>query len=191
MERSPAGLAAKTFDETAAKNLQPDIYYPIENQDNRTCKIVSHAPQDMVHGISTKKSESVQKTFAAMQRSQVMLALDEVAEQIYASNKTEPLGKSRIYGYALPSNDFVFGNRTDNKTEAIAETLFPSDMNTVESEHVRALYRKTHKDFDPGEQRVRGYRLPAAILKTSDFKYGIPSQCTSGSVTECLRWSRD
>lgn len=191
MERLPAGLAAKTFNETAAKNLQPDIYYPIVNEENRTCKKHTRETHNIAHGISTKRSESVQKTFEAFRKSPVMLTLDEVNEQIYASSKTEPLGKSRVYGYRLPPEDFFFGIKPATQSHTIAETLNPCDIIAAESDEVRAMYRKTHKDFDPGEQKRRGYKLPALISESSDFKYGLPTRCNSGSVTECLRWIRD
>ena len=185
----PAGLVAKSFDETAGKNLQPDIYYPINRvtstvQDNK----IVHIP-DIVHGISTRKSESVARTFQAAQQTPISATINEVREQIYASNRNEPLGRSRIYGYQLPPANHVFGITLGSLSESISETLNPRHIQMVETEEIRAMYRRTHKDYDAGEQRVRGYDLPATITGAKDFRYGKESRRTEGSVEQCLQWA--
>jgi len=184
----PAGLAARRFDETAGKNLQPDIYYPTISVTNTVQeKKKTHVP-DIVHGVATRKTESVARTFDATHKSRMREVLNEMKEQIYASNKIEPLGRSRIYGYQLPPCEYVFGSKPRGDKITMAETLNPPDFPIIEPEQIRALYRKTHNDYDAGEQRVRGYRMPQTVRESPQFRFGKESRRTEGSVGECLKW---
>ena len=191
VDNRPAGLAARRFDETARKNLQPDIYYPSTSVTNTVQdKKKTHVP-DIVHGVATRKTESVARTFDATHKSRMREVLNEVKEQIYASNKIEPLGRSRIYGYHLPPCEYVFGSKPRVGEMTMAKTLNPPDIPTIEPEQIRALYRKTHNDYDAGEQRVRGYNLPQTVKESPEFRFGKESRRTDGSVGECLKWYKE
>ena len=186
---SPAGLVVKSFDETAAKNLQPDIYYPTNRVTNTVKEKKNVHVPDIVHGVPTRKSESVARTFKASQTTPLNRVINEVKEQIYASNKNEPLGRSRIYGYELPPTGYIFGTQPRNESSSIAESLNPPDACSIESEEVRAMYRKTHQDYEAGEQRKRGYTLPRLITESDEFRYGKESRRVQGSVKQCFEWS--
>lgn len=52
-----------------------------------------------------------------------------------------------------------------------------------ETEEVRQMYLKSHKDFDPGEQKVRPYNWP---VDPTDFRFGKieknPIHCEIGQI---------
>lgn len=79
------------------------------------------------------------------------------AEQIYQSNKKEPLGKPYTRHYELPENTLnqSFGIKTVSSLEPAKAIIFP----TV-TEDVNAgveLYKKSHGSYAPGEQKSRHY----------------------------------
>ena len=186
----PAGLGAITFDDTAAKNLQPDIYYTPSGTHNvyLQYKKRMHIP-DITHGVATSKSESVGRTFESMRVTQVEQLLRDVKEEIYASNKNEPLAKSKIHGYQIPKDGFVYGKGFKQEDGNIAEVVNPTKGLAEETQEVRALYRKTHRDYNAGEQRNRGYNLPEAVTSDPHFRYGFKSAHITGTARDCLNWS--
>jgi len=80
-------------------------------------------------------------------------------EQIYLSQKREPLGKQYTRGHQLPPSlvEKGFGRATpqDVSGDLTKQLLMPVER--LISEEERALYIKSHANYDPGEQRRRGY----------------------------------
>jgi hypothetical protein len=80
-------------------------------------------------------------------------------EEIYLSHKREPLGKQYKRGHALPPSleQRGFGRATpqDISGDLSKQLLMPVER--VISDEERALYIKSHANYDPGEQRRRGH----------------------------------
>jgi len=86
----------------------------------------------------------------------------EQAERVYASRRREPLGERFTRGHVLPEG---LGTETPFGVPANALALQAmgqvrqamEGMGGEETDEARALYRRTHAHFAPGEQRKRGY----------------------------------
>tara|TARA_B100000795_G_C22764568_1_gene425113 strand:+ start:145 stop:795 length:651 start_codon:yes stop_codon:yes gene_type:complete len=81
-------------------------------------------------------------------------------EEIYLSHKREPLGKQYTRGHQLPPSlqyDTGFGRPTpqDISGDLSKQLLMPVER--VISAEEKALYIKSHANFDPGEQKRRGH----------------------------------
>jgi hypothetical protein len=85
---------------------------------------------------------------------------NDIKESKYASHQREPLGESYKRGYNWPDkiNDknHDFGVHTKGLMNA-KEILYPLNGHIPEQEHIVNMYKKTHGNFDPGEQRKRDY----------------------------------
>jgi hypothetical protein len=89
----------------------------------------------------------------------------ERSEAIYDSNKREPLGKPASHGHKLPdkvmSPDFKHGVTTKSGEAAFA-LLFPaagSGLDGADTKENKERYKKSHGDYDPGEQVSRNYSV--------------------------------
>lgn len=83
----------------------------------------------------------------------------EKREAIYRSNKMEPLGHAFTRGHHIPAKMLAsgFGRPTpqDIMGTATKEGICPPETIPDALEH--SLYVKSHANYDPGEQRARGY----------------------------------
>ena len=121
-----AGVSRRISDESCAKILQPDLYYPAPLSDGRKPPAYPDIP-DIVHGKSTIKSESVAKCFNSMKKVGVDEIIRNRNEQIYKSNKLEPLGKSQIRNYSIPLPDHLYGKKCIRGVEGtVSDVLHPS-----------------------------------------------------------------
>ena len=64
--------------------------------------------------------------------------------------------------------EFKFGLATENNRWGAKETIY-SGENMPEPEEVRQQYLKSHKDYDPGEQKKRPYNWP---VDPTDYRFG-------------------
>ena len=80
-------------------------------------------------------------------------------EEIYLSHKREPLGMQYKRGHELPpslvTNGFGRPTPQDISGDLSKQLLMPVER--VISEEEKALYIKSHANYDPGEQRRRGH----------------------------------
>lgn len=87
---------------------------------------------------------------------------NEVKEGKYASAVREPLGKSYERGYNWPSQvaqngpGHAFGVPTKGIQDA-KEVLYPLGGSLEEKNETAQMYKRTHGNFAPGEQRQRDY----------------------------------
>jgi hypothetical protein len=169
---------------TAAMSLNPVDADVVVNPRKLALKRRLCVP-DIVHGIPTVKSESVTKTFLAMRREGVQKILCENAEKIYKSVSTEPLGTSVRHGYVLPPPSHAFGIKTDSRESGI-KTLICPETPTNETESVRSMYRRTHHDYDAGEQLDRQYQLPPQISQNENFRYGLARKSNRDTAADIL-----
>lgn len=121
-----AGVSRRISDDSCAKILQPDLYYPAPLIDARKPPAYPDIP-DIVHGKSTIKSESVAKCFNSMKKVGVDEFIRNRNEQIYKSNKLEPLGKSQLRNYSIPLPDHSYGKKCARGVqETVNDVLHPS-----------------------------------------------------------------
>ncbi|XRB21531.1 EF-hand domain-containing family member B [Pseudoscourfieldia marina] len=120
---------------------------------------------DGPYGVKTVSSESVAEVIQTVEKSELKEWAKERREDIYASNKREPLGKSLNRGHKLPevleTGEAPFGNAVGAtelaKHPAAKGLIYPVDSTEPETEDVHRMYIRTHHDYAPGEQRTRGY----------------------------------
>jgi len=99
---------------------------------------------------------------------------NDIKEAKYASNIREPLFKAFERGYQWPEvvankENFPFGVPTIS-SDSTKEIVNPTNP-LVNPPEVEAMYKKTHGNFGPGEQKDREYFWP--IDKTTyRFGYG-------------------
>jgi len=80
-------------------------------------------------------------------------------EQIYLSHKREPLGQQYKRGHELPGGllESGFGRPTPQDISGdLSKCLLHPEQRVVPPEE-KALYTKSHANYDPGEQKRRGY----------------------------------
>jgi hypothetical protein len=117
---------------------------------------LSHSFGKTSHG-----SEHVDQVMQAQHLVGLADKFNQIKENQYASQKREPLGQSYSRGYQWPqqANDpeFRFGVGSSGQGSA-KEMLYPERGAAVASDGAsQSLYRKTHGNFAPGEQRRRDY----------------------------------
>ncbi|KAF4675588.1 hypothetical protein FOL47_007539 [Perkinsus chesapeaki] len=180
----PAGKSIAVFDDSAECDLQPDIYFPVPptpaeqrkyRRDYEPGKMnvhwgmvgLDHAvdPKRITHGIKSLKGENAERTMKAQERVGVAAYMDECAEQVYASTKREPLGKSYVRGHDLPpatkdSSFKGFGYKPPDSDYTAKESIFPVDVAREETASVKDRYRFTHKNYQCGEVINRDYAWP-------------------------------
>lgn len=125
-----AGVSRRISDESCAKILQPDVYYPAPLSDGRKPPAYPDIP-DIVHGKSTIKSESVAKCFNSMKKVGVDEIIRNRNEQIYKSNKLEPLGKSQIRNYSIPPPDHLYGKKCVRGVEGTVSDVFRPSFDMI------------------------------------------------------------
>lgn len=108
------------------------------------------------YGKSEPVGVKVHEVLNTAPKSYLMEKAVEKRESIYLSNKREPLGKAMSRGHNLPA-EMQFGRPTpqDVAGDQSKALLHPEERLIPEHEH--QLYVRSHKNYDPGEQRRRGY----------------------------------
>lgn len=106
-------------------------------------------------------SEHVDQILKAQNLEGLADKFNDIKEGQYASNKREPLGKSFNRNYNWPdkisSSGHSFGVPTVGVDNA-KEMLYPANGAQIAKDTVSAsMYRKTHGNYQPGEQRKRDY----------------------------------
>jgi len=98
------------------------------------------------------------------------------SEEIYLSHKREPLGQQYTRGHALPAslvqNGFGRPTPQDISGDLSKQLLMPVERVVPPEE--KALYIKSHANFDPGEQKRRGYTWvdKHGEIDPHDFNFG-------------------
>ncbi|KAF4705771.1 hypothetical protein FOZ63_003287, partial [Perkinsus olseni] len=190
-----AGKSIAVFDDSAECDLQPDIYFPAPptpaeqrkyRRDYEPGKMNVHwgmvgleretDPRTIAHGIKSLKGENAERTMKAQERVGVDAYMDECAEQVYASTKREPLGKSYVRGHELPEETKAasfegFGFKPPDSDYTAKESVFPVDVAREDSPEVRDRYRFTHKNYQCGELINRDYTWPEETASPY-FRFG-------------------
>lgn len=152
--------------------------------------------EEMTHGVPAQPSVMAGELLNPYPNSLFRQRLMDKKESIYASHINGPLGKSHDQTPGLPShldkNRFTFGIRTE-KDGSAGELVSPNKTRaqvSKESESGLHLYKITHADFLPGEQKDRNY-IHGSFRK--DLKYGIPTPHDNAGkhVRQTLKWVHD
>ena len=190
-----AGTSTTVFDESAAVDVQPEIYFPIAPtppevrsfRDNRDG--VGREAEDMRHGVQGERGESVARAFLSGQKTGIQQYLDNFAERNYSGVKLEPLGRAVDRGYDIPEG-LTFGNPANPAgTMTAKEVIFPRVGLDEETTGMHRLYVKTHKSFAPGEQVDREYSWPEGV-NPDEFTFGQVDAAASRTAKDALTWDR-
>jgi hypothetical protein len=176
------------LDDSAGKDVQPEIYFsapptPIKERRFRRSQMpgeihVHHSLKDQRlpgeefrYGVRGVKGSTTEICMKAGQKFGIEAYKESVKERIYESNKKEPLGKPHIRGYDIKMLPQGHGNPS-GEPEDCKKVVFPVDMPGSESEATKALYKKSHNNFEPGERVDRAYNWPE---ECSDFffRFGV------------------
>jgi len=173
----PAGLSGENG-ETAERTLQQDIYNPeppcppeiVKWRKNVTpgdiCLHPGFADDDdhkrlEVYGRADPVGVKVHEVLNTAPKSYLIEKATQKKESIYLSHQREPLSKCYVRGHELPekfaTGTVGFGRPApqDITGDQSKHLLHPDERVIPEAE--RMLYVKSHANYDPGEQRHRGY----------------------------------
>jgi hypothetical protein len=115
---------------------------------------------DVPYGRSEPVGVKVHDVLNVAPKSYLLEKANQKKEQIYLSHKREPLGTQYKRGHEIPQHlvEKGFGRETpqDVSGDQGKQLLHPYERLVPPEE--KALYRKSHANFDPGEQKHRGYK---------------------------------
>jgi len=172
----PAGLAGEDNGESAEKTIKPEFFdkappTPATMQkwrkDTQPGKTILHPgvaddrDHERIHtyGRAEPIGVKVHEVLNVAPKSMLIEKAIEKKEAIYLSHKREPLSKPYVRGHDLPEElkEEGFGRPTpqDVAGDQTKELLHPRERIVPQSEH--RLYVKSHANYEPGEQRRRGY----------------------------------
>ena len=118
-------------------------------------------PADHSYGKSTYESEHVGEVVKAQNLAGLADKFNDIKENQYASKLKEPLGKGFSRAYDWPDKcsqgSINFGVPTAGLENA-KDMLYPmGGAEAYEDKATHELYRKTHGNYAPGEQKLRDY----------------------------------
>eukprot|EP00760_Papus_ankaliazontas_P016891 PhM_4_TR16921/c0_g1_i1/m.30003 len=133
-------------------------------------------PQNSRFGRVNDYSDSASALLKSSKLSQFQAVVQDHLEKNYLSAKREPLGTSMKRGHVLPAivetRDFAFGVPT-NTSENAKTVIYPSALqDEIQAKDDHAKYVRTHGDFDPGEQKKRGYNWVAHSVDPTNHRFG-------------------
>ena len=193
----PAGLGGGPEDETCERALKPDIFNPDASapcpedirkwRKNTTPGAVCLHPgladdadhqRIEVYGKADPVGVKVHEVLNTAPKSYLIEQATAKKESIYLSHKREPLGKPYVRGHKLPeamaSGKVGFGRPApqDVTGDETKHLMHPAERVMPESE--RMLYVKSHANYDPGEQRHRGYSWvdKDGAIDPSTYRFG-------------------
>lgn len=116
---------------------------------------------------------------------------NSIIEAKYASNVREPLGRGVSRAYQWPNKTFngsiAFGVPSVGLQNA-KEAIYPRGGAIINSdEATHALYRKTHGNFGPGEQKHRDYNWNFDL---ATHRFGYAEKPNLNGASKALRAER-
>ena len=202
-----AGTQSKTEQEGSKECLTLEERAPTPEHIKKYRQSVVHEPGAVVRhygmaddkvmagpfGLTTTRdpADDMKEVMQTFPTTNIMRYELENREKIYASSKREPLGKTYTRGHQLDHID-TFGARIDalrkNKNPE-SKTLIhpPAAAAGDEDEKVKAQYVKSHGNYDPGEQRKRGYDWNLAKLDPNEHAFGITEERVNEQVAKVLQ----
>ncbi len=178
----PAGKIAKLPGDNAGDILYGDVNEFTQNSLNETKK---HEPT-MVFGKPTRPDKSIFPIFPSCDPTVAEDAINDVNEFVYVSKRKQPIGTAFKRGFSLPHRDAYFGIKSPEDRCTVAHLINPADGKRDEIPDIKALYIRTHKDFDSGQQECRYYNWPTCVTK--DFEFGCPDPKHPQAIYEAFAW---
>lgn len=117
----------------------------------------------MTFGVKSVLGEPAADVMATYPRSELDQWRLERTEDVYASTRREPLGKSFVRGHHIPDkfNRTGFGQpgSVAPTSSIVKDLVFPHEglHGDEEGGEAHRMYVKSHGNYAPGEQRNRGY----------------------------------
>jgi hypothetical protein len=136
-------------------------------------------PMENSMGTKTQGGLHVPDVITQHAPSQILEAMNAQKEEIYFSNRREPLGKGYSRGHVLPEKvtdgDFRFGVKSEASEDArllVYPEEFANSIRTAQ-EAAHPLYVASHGNYEPGEQRRRGYEWEKTTIQDpAAFRFG-------------------
>jgi len=192
-----AGLGPGSAEDTAERTLKPEMYNPMTTdpcpdhikkwrKETEPGKVILHPgvaddadhERLSVYGKPDPVGVKVHELLNIAPKSHLIEKATAKTEAIYLSHKREPLGKSYLRGHELPGpfasgrEGFGYPTPQDVTGDQSKHLLHPQERVVPESE--RMLYVKSHSNYDPSEQRHRGYSWvdKHGGIDPSTFRFG-------------------
>jgi hypothetical protein len=183
--------------------MQPELYNPElpcpphikkwrkETEPGKTCLhpgVADDADHERidVYGRAEPVGVKVHEVLNTAAKSYLIGKAVEKKESIYLSHKREPLGKPYVRGHELPA-DFASGTKgfgfptpQDVTGDETKHLMHPTERVVPEDE--RQMYMKSHSNYDPGEQRHRGYSWVDQEGKIEPANYRFGGRCEKGEI---------
>jgi hypothetical protein len=213
----PAGKSTAIFDDSAQKDVQSEIYFPlpptprslqrfrrnyIPGEINRHYGYhdLKLPAKDFTYGSQTNSGISAAATLEAGKKEGIAEYMRMRAEQTYASTKREPLGRAIDRGYNYPGpikNDasFRFGMAPHVRDPDGKEIIFPRGIEQ-ETPAQKDQYVFTHGSYDPGQMIDRKYNWPkdeaGQPIDPKNFAFGLKDKLHSSETAKAaLSMDRD
>lgn len=181
--------------ENADFNIRQDVHLPADHPStpehlkkyrkshvNEPGKIQKHwgvaddakkFPENYSYGKSTYGSEHVDQVIKAQTLAGLADKFNDIKEAKYASHVKEPLGKGFSRQYQWPdktaNGEIQFGVPSQG-LESAKEMLYPmGGAHIADDPSTTAMYRKTHGNYAPGEQKQREYNWK---FDPADHRFG-------------------
>jgi len=150
------------FSEAGQRVVHPGLIDDVKNLD-----------LNAKYGKTTADSDHVENIFSHGPQTSFEEFKMANAEEVYASTKREPLGKSYSRGHALPGAcqdpSFQYGVGT-SVSEPSKNLIYPED--TSEKEEAKDLYIRSHGNYQPGQQRNRNYNWTSSNINPKEHVFG-------------------
>jgi hypothetical protein len=121
---------------------------------------------------------------------------NDTLEARYDTNKREPLGKSLTRSYVWPEaadqGKTTFGLPTKDIINA-KDILYPAGGATNEQDDHAEMYKRTHSNYYPGEQRCREYDWqtnPSIQGRPQTYSFGFGEQRLLDGVKKAIHHER-
>jgi EF-hand domain-containing family member B len=117
-------------------------------------------PESYSYGKGTHGSEPFGQIIKANNLEGMQDKFNDIKESQYASHAKEPLGKAFERGYNWPQQaqdpNHKFGLPSTGLENA-KDMIYPATGSHTDGQDVIEMYKKTHGNFAPGEQKNRNY----------------------------------
>ena len=121
---------------------------------------------------------------------------NDIKEGKYASNLREPLAKGFERNYNWPSDisehnkeNFPFGVPTVS-SDSVKDIVNPQKGPIINDPAVQKMYKKTHGNFEPGEQKDREYDWSKNNIDKNTFRFGYQEQIQINGAAKSLHAER-
>jgi hypothetical protein len=205
-----AGKSTAIFDDSACKDLQSEIYFPLPPTPRTLARFRrNYVPGDInrhwgyvdnklpskefAYGVHTNTGITAANCLEAGKKEGIAEYMQMRGETVYASTKREPLGSTIDRGYNWPgetqTDEFKFGykfedfNQIEGKLALFPRGEKPDDKATHDQ------YVRTHGSFDPGEMINRQYDWPkdpktGTPIDPKNFAFGLKDPVGSADTAK-------